>query len=529
MENSSNDQNDFGNPLLSNISNDNISTSSLQSITDQSSVDIIQQKEKEAIEENERFTKHSPLVTLLIFSIGPLSNVASIIFETISMYFITKRYSSIKDSYAIEILGFSGQYQNFLTVTGTFFGQCFITRMGTLIGRGQREIATHFTSDILKMTGLSTLVYDVIMFFVLKPMLKFVGTPDYMIEPAWKYNFFLMCFSLFTNLVSTEQSFILSIGRPILAAIVCISSKVLHSLILDPLFLFAFKVPTMLMKLSKVISEIIFSIALFIVIFRGKFSLKPTIKLLFSCKFSKESFKSLLYPIPFTFAFITSLFPPMIILKALTDSAEQTGESKAIGAVFAVFSQLYGLNSAIPSMLTTSFMTTGTHAYSSGNIKRLKHLLYWALSIALTISVIFSFALVVFKKQIASIFIHDIDEIEIASRMLPIPFYTSFLSGFVTIAMALLMIVGKPILVLIPTVLSPVNLIVACMILKKIFKNDYVKLMFSYNICDIISFLIYAGMFVYAIILVRRAENKNDNKNVDKTFHENLLSETDKL
>lgn len=525
MDNASTEQLYINNPLLSDKFNDDISSSSVLSI-DQTNEILKQQEEQVKLEENQRFTKYSPLVTLLIFSIGPLSNVASLLFETISMYFITKRYGKMKDTYAIEILGFSGLYQNFLTVIGMFFGQCFITRIGSLIGSGQRDTAVNMTVDIFKLILFSTIIYSIIMFFVLKPMLKFVGTPDYMMEPAWKYNLFLMGFSFFANLFTSEQSFILSIGRPIISAIIGVSLKVLQCLILDPFFLFVFKVPTMLMKLSKVVAEILFSIALFIVIFTGKFSLKPTIKKLLSCSFSKETFKSLLFPLPFAFAFITSLFPPMVILKALTDSAKQTGESQAIGGVFAVFSQLNGLLSAIPSMLTTSFMTTGTHAYSSGNIMRLKHLLYWSLGISLTITVLFSFVIIVFKKQIASIFIHDENELRIASKMLPIPFYTSFISGFTTISMAVLLIIGKPILVLIPTILGPVNLIIACMILKKIFKNDYVKLMLTYNVSDILSLLIYTGLFIYAVIVVKKKENKKVQKDSDdKTLNVNLLSE----
>lgn len=523
MESTSTEQLEINNPLISNNADETLSSSAIIS-NDQHNND--NQIEKEKLEENERFTKHSPLVTLLIFSIGPLSNVASLLFETISMYLITKRFGQIKDSYAIEILGFSGQYQNFLTVTGMFFGQCFITRMGSLIGGGQRENAIYLTSDLLKLTILVTLVYSVVMYFIIKPFLKFVGTPDYMIQPAWKYNLILMCFSLFTNLLTTEQSFIASIGRPILGALIGIASKIFQCLILDPLFLFAFKVPTMLMKLSKIVMEILFSISIFVVIFKGKFSIKPKIKQFFSLKFCKETLRSLPFPLPFTIAFVTSFIPPMIILKALTDIAKETEDSQSIGGVFAVFTQLSGLNAAIPSMLTTSFMQTGTHAYSSGNITRLKHLLFWSLLIALAISISFSFALIVFKRQIASIFIHDKEELDIAEKMLPIPFYTSFVSGFLTIAMALLMIIGKPLLVLIPTVLGPINLIISCIILKKIFKNDYVKLMHSYNISDIIGVLVYLGMFIYAVIVVKKAEKEKTQKHSDeKTLKENLLSE----
>lgn len=516
---------DLNNPLLSNETIDSSSSSPNISLVEQSKDDLSVEKEKEAQEENQRFTKHSPLVSLLIFSIGPLSNVASLLFETISMFFITKRFGKYKDTYAIEILGFSQQYQSFLTIVGTFFGQCFITRMGSLIGSGKREDAIHMTSDFFKLTIISSIIYCVPMFFVIKPFLKFVGTPDYMINRAFRYNFILLCFSLFSNLLSSEQSFVYSIGRPILSAVICIIYKSIQCLIFDPLFLFVFKVPATLMKLSKIVIDISFSISLFIYIYGGKFSLKPKIKTLFSFTFSKETLKSLLFPIPFTFAFVASLFPPMIILKELTESAKLSGQSQSIGGVFAVFSQLDGLGSAIPSMVTTSFMTTGMHAYSSGNIKRLKQLLFWSLLISMAFSVLYSFSMIAFKKQIASLFIHDADELDMAAKMLPIPFYTSSVSGFVTVAMALLIIIGKPLLVLIPTVFSPCNLIASCFVLKRIFKNDYIKLMYSYNISGLISLLIYTVMFSYAIKVIIKKGNENGSNAFSNPITENLLIE----
>lgn len=204
---------DPNDPLLSNESTDTQSSSSNISLIDQTANDIGINKKKEDEDENQRFIQHLPLVSLLIFSIGPLSNVASLLFETISMFFITKRFGETKDTYAIEILGFSQQYQSFLTIIRMFFGQVFITRMGSLIGSGQREAAIHLTSDIFRLIILSTIINSIPMFFVIKPFLKFVGTPEYMIEPAFKYNFVLLCFSLFSNLLSSEQSFIYSIGN----------------------------------------------------------------------------------------------------------------------------------------------------------------------------------------------------------------------------------------------------------------------------------------------------------------------------
>ncbi|KAK8870185.1 hypothetical protein M9Y10_008062 [Tritrichomonas musculus] len=167
------------------------------------------------------------------------------------------------------------------------------------------------------------------MFFVIKPFLKFVGTQDSMILTLFKSSFIRAKLHLFFS-----QLYVLY-------------TKV-------PLFLFVCKVPTMIMnqELFKIVIDIGFSFVLFVIIFAGKFSLKPTMKMFLSFKFSK----CLLFPIPFTFAFATSFFPQRIILKALTDSAKQSGQSQSIGGVFAVYSQFSGLGSAIPSMLTTSLI-----------------------------------------------------------------------------------------------------------------------------------------------------------------------------
>ena len=135
--------------------------------------------------EKKRFNKYSPLVTLLLMSLGPLSNLVSAVFEILNMYFITKRYNKIENSYAIEILGFSSQYQILVSIAGVFFGQCFVTRVSALIGSGKREEAAHLSSDIFKLVFFVSIIVNIPMGFLIKPILKFVGTPDIVMKSAF--------------------------------------------------------------------------------------------------------------------------------------------------------------------------------------------------------------------------------------------------------------------------------------------------------------------------------------------------------
>lgn len=144
--------------------------------------------------ENKRFTKHSPLVTLLIMSIGPLSNLISVLFETLNMYLISKRFNQNEDSHAVEIIGFSSQFQNLISLIGNFFGQCFLTRISSLIGSGDHERAAYLCSDIFKLAFIVSILYGIFLFFIVKPFLHFVGTPETIFKKAYKFNIFQLIF-----------------------------------------------------------------------------------------------------------------------------------------------------------------------------------------------------------------------------------------------------------------------------------------------------------------------------------------------
>lgn len=105
--------------------------------------------DKASVEENQRFTKHSALSTLLLMSIGPFSLIFQAIAEVVDMYLITKSFKNRPDSHAVEILGFSGQLNTLTNILGLYFGQSLTTRISSLIGSGERQAASHLVSEVI--------------------------------------------------------------------------------------------------------------------------------------------------------------------------------------------------------------------------------------------------------------------------------------------------------------------------------------------------------------------------------------------
>lgn len=62
------------------------------------------------------------------------------------------------------------------------------------------------------------------------------------------------------------------------------------------------------MKAAKALTDIIFAFGILIFVYYGKFSITPTLKMQFSFKLSKNTLKSLLYPLPILFGYVGSVF-----------------------------------------------------------------------------------------------------------------------------------------------------------------------------------------------------------------------------
>lgn len=456
--------------------------------------------------ESERYTRHSPLVTLLIMSIGPLNLLIQAIGESIDLILVGKRFNKDPNSHAVEMIGFATSFFQIMLYPGMFFGHAAVACGTNLIGAGDRKNAAHLFADILRISLIFSIVYGIPIVFLIKPYMTFIGCPDYMIDPMFYFILPLALSSPLINWFSCSISYLQMIGQSGLSALVKVLSYVLQCGLFTPLLLFAIKVPTSLIKLSTAFSTSILAILFLTLIFRGKFSLKVDIRLLLS-KFTKYSYQSLILASPTLLQFLCYVLPPMLILKSLTSVAKD--QSKAIGGVFAVFNKIILIVTAVPGAISSGYLSAATHAYGANNIPRLIRLMLWSFFICVLLYSLFVPVMILCPTRVAKLFLADTTEIKLTGMILPIPFYTIPLQGLVNTCVMTYIIVGKPLLGFIPLITQVLIQSIGCNVLAKHFSDDMTKIMHIYNISDVVVFILNAFLMIWPIIIIKRKARAN--------------------
>lgn len=468
-------------------------------------------------DENQRFTKHSPLITLLIMSIGPLSLLFQAVGEAIDMLLITKRFQKSPDSHAIEIIGFTGQIIGFSLYVGLFFGQAICARVSSLIGSGDRSSASHLVSNAILLCVIVSIFFAIVFIFLFKPLLQFLGTPDYMIESTIKFLMPIYSAIPVTSLVYIAQYYLQSIGNSILSGLIKVSVYILQLCVFSPLFLFGLKVSTTFMKLGNVISNAIVAIGMMILMYKGKFSLKLSFKDVFS-KFHPEIKQAIVSALPLLLSYLVYSLPQILILQTLTSTAKEY--AKEIGGVFAVYTRLIAIVAEFPGAFSQSFLSTGTHAWGSSNPKRLIKLALWTILLSTVFTFIISSLIIFNKTAICKAFLDNNDEIKLAEKMIPIPFYTATLQGISMPISLLMIIVGKPLLAFIESLVQMIILCGGCKLIAAWNKNDVTKIMHVYNISDLIYLALNLIFLAFPIIAIKKKLMELNSRSIN----ENLLS-----
>lgn len=484
--------------------------STLNNLTELSSID----DQSLVTRESMRFNKHSALITLIIMSFGPLSLLCQTIGETIDMALISYRFKNDPDAHAVEILGFTTQSHIIIVCIGLFFGQTMIARISYLIGSNNRAGAAHLISEILYLDIVFSMIFASIFVFLVKPILRFLGSSDELISNCFLYVVTGLVALPFTTLSSLGQYFLQSIGNSILSALVKFVTYALQLSIFSPFFLFLVKVPVIFMKLGSLISNSIVGIGIFILIYREKFSLKPNIRDVFD-HFTPELKKALTSSVPLLLHAITAVIPAMLILKSMT--GVDPDRANAIAGVFAVYTQILGICVSFPGAFSQGFLSAATHAWGANNYKRVVRLFSWALLICIILPIAASIAMIVGTQPILKIFLHTQKEIDLGMKMLPIPFYTCPLQGFCVCVSMMMIVVGKPIMSFIPQCVQFAILCIGCNVIARYCNHDPTKIMYIYNIADITNFVLLLLFLIYPIRLIKKKMDEKTDTYINAT------------
>lgn len=466
--------------------------------------------------ENNHFEKYSPLRTLFHFSVGPLMFNTGISFhDAIDLILISKALSTS----TLQVVGFSSLVRYLCMCGAIFFSQATITKVSGLLGEKRYRDAEQVVADLFRLSMIGIGLFMLVFFYVAKPLLRFMGCDEDITNQGYQYLTPILAFMPLITLFQVSCGFLQSEGRSVLCGIMQLTAFALNCCIFAPIFLFVLKVPLKYAGISFALSQSIPGIVLTILIFSGKFTLKPKWRQL--CKgFKKDSFHALLLASPFFINVLAGSLPPMLLLTLMMKAAKEAGIAEQVGEIFPVFLKI---NSAINSVsigICQGFLGSGSYCRGAKQWSRLGKLF----GLCLLVTFLYHLCLMplmVFHADLPSkLWIDNKENLKLAKRMLAIPYYTNTLIPLNYAFVNMLLVMRKAVSALILTIIRGALYVGYTFIFYKFDDKDPVKLMYAYNCDDSTLFLLGGALVIPHIVYIVKeikASKEYQNLNIQET------------
>lgn len=440
------------------------------------------------MDETRHFNSRSPLVTLLIMAIGPLlTNLGLAGADMIDLMLISARFIDDKDSYAVQLVGFSFVMIILTMQVAIFYSQVILVRLSGLIGEGKRSDAAQFLVDCFRIAICGSWIYLSIAPYIVRPILQFAGCTTDLIDRAECLVRIVMAGLPVVMIYHLSCAFIQAIGKSILNGALHVVGIAVQCAVFSPIFLFLFKIDVTECQLASVLAQSIVGLVLFIFIFKGKFSIQPKLSMFFN-PISKEVFKALLMASPSLIASATMLLPPTLILRFLTQAAGD--EATNYAGVYTIFQKIVLIAGSVPIALAMGLTSAGTHAYGAQDYKRFLKYFGWSVCIALGFQCMIVPFIISKPRLLGKLFFNDETILDLTEKMLPIPFYTFPLQGLTFMCGCILVCMKKPLFSMLPQLIQLVILIAVAKVFSVKYHDCPMKIFYAFNISDGSSFII---------------------------------------
>lgn len=432
--------------------------------------------------EEERFASWTPLATILIQSVGPMMySVGNALHDAVDMLLI----STALGQESLQIVAFSGIVRYLVRATAALFAQGTAARISGLIGEKRKHEAEQVVADMYRLTLILMIISPVVFRFASVPMLIFMGCTEEVAESSLDYLLPILVVAPFTGIYQMGCGFLQSEGRSIANGFMQLGAFLLNCGIFAPLFLFELKVTLPFAGVPFALSQVIPGTVLTILIFAGKFNLKPKCGQL--CKgMSKETWVAVKLAIPGFLNVLAGAFPPMLLMNYMMSAATEQGVAGPVASAFSVFLKVQTFANAFSIGISQGFIAAGSFAFSTDNRMRVVWLLICTVILSFLTIVIFTPIMILTPESAASIWITDDDGLWYAKRMLPIPFYVDLFNAFNDTTVAFLLILRYEWLAMVPSITRTISFLVGALVLHETDPTSTVRMMWSFAINDIV-------------------------------------------
>ena len=322
-------------------------------------------------DEDIRLGSKGPLITLIMLSAGPLlSQISNALYGVVNTFWVGK---AIGD----DGLSAISLYNNFDTIRrafALFFQVAASAKFSNLFGKKEQnkdiseinnETDHQLFADLFRFAILIGCIASGITIPLTHPVARWFGAGENTERMGYKYIFPLLISTILPCIYLLCCGCIQAEGRAWTFCIIQVASSVLNMLIFTPLFLFGFKTGIAGVSYATICAELIPTLILLILFYRGKFTIYPQLKDLFkkpSQNFLSSisiGFSQLLYQ-------LSLAFPGFLIRKYVGVGCQ--GDTKLWGIVmtgFSIAARIYILVISVTSAFSIGFIPAASYAYAS--------------------------------------------------------------------------------------------------------------------------------------------------------------------
>ena len=374
--------------------------------------------------EEKRLGQYSPLSTILILSFGPfLSQTVQALYGIVNLFWVSK---SIGDK-GIEVFG-AIYVVDFITLGfANYLMTAVDIRVSYLFGEKSKiDECSQIFIDFIRFSFILAIFMPLIILPITRPLIEWFGSDKEISLLCLQYMYPNAFGAFFTFLYMSACGLIQSEGRSFVFGVAQVVSLFLNMGVFCPLFLLYFKFGIWGASLATIISQALVTIVLVVQIFMGKYTIKPKFNM-FCRKFSHESWVSLKIGFASLVSNFTVSLPEILLQKFLNMAATAVGEYDTVIKVWGVIEKLYQFVGGANDAFSIGFLPAASYAFGAHRYNRLLRLFLHTNWVTILISVVYSFFMIFFPSQIASIWSKDPLFLEKCKSMIPKVFYVTAL------------------------------------------------------------------------------------------------------
>lgn len=448
-----------------------------------------------------------PLRTILDLSSGPVvSQTINALYGIVTTFYISIAVHqdglSAISTYAI----FDSVGRSF----GFFLSTAASVEIAALFGKGKDEETHQLAADIFRTVILFGILVPCILIPCLKPAARWFGASQNIVDLGFIYIAPLSGCAIFSILYTAIGGILMAEGRTGIASLTMIIALILNMGVFGPAFLFGAKLGMLGAALATILSEFIVGIIFTVLYFMGKFTVKPTLKMLIS-KPSPYIGIAVKLGLSTLFGQLSGMVPAIIVRKIIGMACTPTIYDPVMAAYICSF-RYQAIVIAIIQALQQALVPSASYAYQARRYNRFLWLVIHTIWINLIWGAICSIIMYAIPRQLASLFGEGEDFLHYGAQAISTVNGLSFTIFVKYIGVSLLQSIQKPWFSMLTSLINNlITIIVFAYIMYYTDKTNPIRIMWCYTLSYCMGIVVSTSVCakpVYTIYKQSKEEEK---------------------